>query len=155
MFPGRKTGSYLQQHGQWGCRGDPAEENVSCISFVTLVCGCRALGREGSPAAGVEGVGVSLTLGAGWPTGESHPTFVFAGQAGVSYQSHRGSRRAVSFLYFTLQSTPFPWLALEKSRMISTDRQLRPFPWPSCGCVGREWCRLGIVAVLCLLWLKS
>jgi hypothetical protein len=121
----------------WGCRGDPAEENISCTLFVTLRVwvqkrwegrAAQLLGSRGS-----RGVGVNQTFESRMANRrESTPRLCSQAGRGFVPKPQRRQKSCVSLLY--LQPTPFPWLALEKSRMISTDRQLQPFPWPGCLC---------------------
>jgi hypothetical protein len=146
MFPAPKTGSYLQLYDQLGmqmrsCRGR---------SLLHLIRDPRvwvqSVGEGGQPSCWGRGSRCESDFGSRMANRrESTPRLCSQGRQGFRTKAAKAAEELSRFS--SVQSTPFPRLALEKSRMISTDRRLRPFQWPSCGCVGREWCRLGIVAV--------
>ena len=139
MFPWPTTGSYLQLHGQLGmqrrsCRG---ERLLHLIRDPRVWM--QSVGKGGSPTAGVEGVEGSRCESDLWEQDGQpervHPTSVFAGRQGFRTKA---TEEAEELCLVTLLTTyPFPMACARKIQNDSTDRQLRPFPWPSCWCCGR------------------
>ena len=91
----------------WGCRRDPAEEDVSCTSFVTLVCGCRALeGRAAQLLGSRESVCESDLRGQDGQPERVHPTFVFAGRHGFRTKATEAAEELCLVLVTLLYNLP-------------------------------------------------